>query len=166
MCMNNFSDCMSLSNVMSECIILNDWIRDTCTCTCTRIVTCKCNGHMTLTCGWPKFSPNLSTMGYNWAMIASTVGLLFESTTRQTPKKRIIIYFAALIWSFSSLQTMDYSPMFERENQPKTLQHKIPLKILWNEVYITTEFGGHSLFNFEDFSLLFGFNIMDYPPQH
>ena len=80
-------NCMSLANVMSECIILNDWIRDTCTCTCTRIVTCKCNGHMTLTCGWPKFSPNLSTMGYNWAMIASTVGLLFESTTRQTPKK-------------------------------------------------------------------------------
>ena len=62
-------------------------------------------------------------------MIASTVGHLFESTSRQAPKKRIIIYFAALIWSILSFQTMDYSPWFEREDQPKTLRHKIAIKI-------------------------------------
>ena len=49
---------------------------------------------MTLTGGWLKFSPNLSAMGYNWAMIASTVGLLLGSTTRQAPRinnKKIIM---------------------------------------------------------------------------
>ena len=58
------------------------------TCTCKRIVTCTCNGHMsdmTLTGGRSKFSPNLSGIRYNWVIIASTVGLLFESKTRQAP---------------------------------------------------------------------------------
>ena len=41
---------------------------------------------MTLTGGRSKFSPNLSAMGYNWAMMASTDGLLLGSTTRQAPE--------------------------------------------------------------------------------
>ena len=50
------------------------------TCTCKRIVTCTCNGHMsdmTLTGGRSKISPNFSGIRYNWVIIASTVGLLF-----------------------------------------------------------------------------------------
>ena len=65
-------------------------------------------------------------------MIAQTVGFLFESTTRQAPrKKEQYYYFAALIWSRYPYKPWTiYSPWFERENQPKTLQHKISLKIL------------------------------------